>query len=45
MKFFYKCIIRKVPEQIVDPILVFATNFKVLKMKVKELKKLRSDGC
>ena len=34
MKFLYKCISIKVTEQIVNPITVFAPNFKVLKMKV-----------
>ena len=33
MIFFYKCISIKATEQTVNPIIVFAANFKVLKKK------------
>ena len=45
MIFFYTCNIIKVTQQIVNPIMVFAANFTVLKMKINMLEKLRSDGC
>ena len=35
MIFFYKCISMKVTEHIVNPILVFAANFKVSKNESK----------
>ena len=35
MIFFYECIIIKVTEQIVNPIILFAANFKVLKNESK----------
>ena len=39
MIFFYKFISIKVTKQIVDPIIVFAANFKVLTMKVNRIEK------
>ena len=35
MKFYYECISIKVTEQIVNPIIVFSANFKVLKNESK----------
>ena len=35
----------KVAEQIVNPIIVFAANFIVLKNEKNRIEKLRSDGC
>ena len=35
MIFFYKCIGIKVTEQIFNPIIVFASNFKILKNESK----------
>ena len=37
MIFFYKFVSIKVTKQIVDPITVFAANFKVLTMKVNRI--------
>ena len=42
--FFYECISIKVTEQKVNPIIVFVAHFKIWKVKVKRLEKLRSDG-
>ena len=44
MIFFYKCISIKVTEQNVNPIRVFAANFKVLKMKVNRIEKYEVTG-
>ena len=44
MIFFYKYISIKVTQQIVDPIIVFAPNFKVLKMKVDRIEKYEVTG-
>ena len=35
----------KSTEQILNPIIVFAANQKVLKMNVNRIEKLRIDGC
>ena len=40
MIFFNKCISIQITEQIVNPIIVFAANFKALKMKINRIEKL-----
>ena len=46
MKFCYKYISVNVTEQIVDKIIIiFAGNFRVMKMKINKIGKLKSCGC
>ena len=46
MIFCYKYISVNVTEQIVDKIIIiFAANFKVMKMKINKIGKLKSYGC
>ena len=43
MILFYKCISIEVKEEAVNPNVVFAANFMILKIKVNKVEKLRSD--
>ena len=44
MLFFYKCITIKVTEQILNPIIVFTANLKILKNESKKVQKYEVTG-